>query len=70
MLLSSVTPINFKTLIGKASHSNVNKILPFYINASEEEQRKIWNLSKKTKVDKESNELAVDEIVEDAGFRS
>lgn len=68
-LLSSVGPVNYPGLIGKAEDSKVNSILPYYISIPEEDERKIWIESKRIRVEEKEELLPEDEVVEDAGLQ-
>jgi hypothetical protein len=69
-LLSGTTPSGFAGLIGKASSSSVNRILPYYAPIPKEEEAEIWKLMKQrlTESKKTANVIPEDELVEDAGL--
>lgn len=57
-------------LIGQATSSQVNRILPFYVPIQKDEEMKIWEKMKlrKSPPPVEKIEIPVDELVEDAGL--
>lgn len=69
-LLSSCTPSAYAGLIGQATSSNVNRILPFYLPLPDGDERKIWESMKSRKQSALTEEINVpdDERVEDAGL--
>jgi hypothetical protein len=57
-------------LVGQATSSKVNRILPFYVPMPKDEEAKIWNEMKLRKISRASEkiEIPADELVEDAGL--
>ena len=69
-LLSRVPRRDAAGLVGQASSSAVNRILPFYVPMAKDAEQNIWDSMKlrKTKSEVETFEIPADELVEDAGL--
>jgi hypothetical protein len=69
-LLSTTTPSGFAGLIGQASSTSVNRILPYYVPIPKDQEAEIWKVMKQRLQESKKAAMVIpeDELVEDAGL--
>jgi hypothetical protein len=68
-LLSTVPNSKVSGIIGKASNSKVNSILPYYVRLEKDEELYIWKKAKEYRIEETNEVIPEDELVEDAGLQ-